>query len=798
MKKLFLITLLLICSPVSAATFSVNSTLDTVDANIGDGICATSQGACTLRAAIQEANATLVADTITLPDGHYSINISGGDDLSAVGDFDITQALTINGTSKAGTIIDGNSSYRLFHITANVAVSLSNLSIVNGQASSENGGGILSAATSAPLTLTALAFKYNQAQNGGAISSSGPLSMSSSDFEANRATTAGGALNLSGTGGVTISASNFTNSIADGGAGGAILYTGAVPADSDIVISNSIFSDNRADTTQSGGSIMINNAAGDLTLSSTDISSSSGLNGGCLYFRSTGTLTISGSQFNNCRAFSRGGAIYSNRSGAIAISSSTFTENVASTFGGAMFFTPDSTPALTLSNLTVTDNLSQTTSAGGIYVEYPSSPGGVVIADRLNVRRNTCYGGGCGALFYNYTDLTIQSSVFDSNLGLASLNNFFNVLGGGVYMGSNLASTTLIRSSTFSSNHITNGFGAGLGVDGNANSVTVEKSTFSANIVDYLSIAQGGGILSSAATLVLKNCTFAGNSADRGGGLHTTSATTVNNCTFSGNSGLTSSADIYKTAALTISNSILANSQTSSSCGVALTSGGHNLNEDNSCGLSASGDTNGSDPMLSALTDFAGVTPTFAFLGSSSAIDSGDNATCEATDQLDTARPVDGDGNGSAVCDIGSIENTDLCPADSNKTAPGTCGCGVADLDANSNGIADCLVNDETVSALQVLSAAINKFYAPGRQSAAKYKKAAAKVRAKLAILKAWVTAHGAEITLLNQSKTVNALTGGVNSRTKSLLTASSKTFAAAKVQAIKSIRTFRRAITGV
>ncbi len=37
-------------------TFTVNSTADTVDVNNGDGICADSQGRCTLRAAISEAN----------------------------------------------------------------------------------------------------------------------------------------------------------------------------------------------------------------------------------------------------------------------------------------------------------------------------------------------------------------------------------------------------------------------------------------------------------------------------------------------------------------------------------------------------------------------------------------------------------------------------------------------------------------------------------------------------------------------------------------------------------------------
>lgn len=54
-----------------AATFTVNSTADAVDAALGDGVCATAGGQCTLRAAIQEANALAGADTITLPAGTY-------------------------------------------------------------------------------------------------------------------------------------------------------------------------------------------------------------------------------------------------------------------------------------------------------------------------------------------------------------------------------------------------------------------------------------------------------------------------------------------------------------------------------------------------------------------------------------------------------------------------------------------------------------------------------------------------------------------------------------------------------
>ena len=45
-----------IAAAPSNLTLTVNTTADTVDANIGDGICADSQGMCSLRAAIQEAD----------------------------------------------------------------------------------------------------------------------------------------------------------------------------------------------------------------------------------------------------------------------------------------------------------------------------------------------------------------------------------------------------------------------------------------------------------------------------------------------------------------------------------------------------------------------------------------------------------------------------------------------------------------------------------------------------------------------------------------------------------------------
>ena len=60
------------------ANFAVNSPADAVDANPGDGLCQTATpGECTLRAAIQEANALSGADTITLPADTYTLTIAG-------------------------------------------------------------------------------------------------------------------------------------------------------------------------------------------------------------------------------------------------------------------------------------------------------------------------------------------------------------------------------------------------------------------------------------------------------------------------------------------------------------------------------------------------------------------------------------------------------------------------------------------------------------------------------------------------------------------------------------------------
>lgn len=83
-----------------AATFVVNSTTDGSDTNPGNGVCATSVGVCSLRAAIEEANALAGTDTITFNLGSGSPTITPNSGLPF-----ITTPVIINGATGGATRI---------------------------------------------------------------------------------------------------------------------------------------------------------------------------------------------------------------------------------------------------------------------------------------------------------------------------------------------------------------------------------------------------------------------------------------------------------------------------------------------------------------------------------------------------------------------------------------------------------------------------------------------------------------------------------------------------------------------
>jgi CSLREA domain-containing protein len=175
------LTMAIFSVTASAATFTVNTTADSLDAAPGDGFCADAGGFCSLRAAIGEANALAGADTITLPAGTYTTTIATtNEDANANGDLDVTQDLTITGAGAGATIVQANAlantaTDRVFHNpTAGVTLVLESMTVQNGRLTGGGRGGGIS--NNGIMTLNAVTVQNNVgSQVGGGVYNSGTL-----------------------------------------------------------------------------------------------------------------------------------------------------------------------------------------------------------------------------------------------------------------------------------------------------------------------------------------------------------------------------------------------------------------------------------------------------------------------------------------------------------------------------------------------------------------------------------------------------------------------------------------------
>lgn len=133
-----------------AAIFTTTSSADMPDLVPGDGVCnAGPPFGCTLRAAIQEANALPGGDTVVLDFAVYNLTrVGAGEDFADKGDLDIRDHLGIIGTGPF-TIIDGLLSDRIFDIHSvgpvPVVVTIGEMTIRRGYSGAEDGGAIRNA-----------------------------------------------------------------------------------------------------------------------------------------------------------------------------------------------------------------------------------------------------------------------------------------------------------------------------------------------------------------------------------------------------------------------------------------------------------------------------------------------------------------------------------------------------------------------------------------------------------------------------------------------------------------------------
>jgi CSLREA domain-containing protein len=389
-----------------------------------------------------------------------------------------------------------------------------------------------------------------------------------------------------------------------------------------------------------------------------------------------GKLNVIGSSFIGNKSGNTGGAI---RGGDVHIVGSNFTANEAGDDGGALYlaghYERHISGTMFNGNLAGTDDDS-TGKGGAIYV-YSSGSGDkdTLISDVifngniLSSTPNNFTGTGGAAIYNEVRDgrLLIERSIFNGNIAQ-------NSWGGAIF--NKLSSNLVIEDSSFNGNISgdgdSNGFG---GAIYNGGYLTVMRSLLDGNIASL--DGQGGALgVSNKSEAVVSNSTFFANTAGagRGGAIYLgqevshTPLVELRNVTLSDNDAVQGGAIYNDEELVRLFNTIVNAGIGASTCaGTMPDDGGSNLQfPGTACGSTITS----ADPVLDGPSFNGGPLPALLSLtlgAGSPAIDAGSNAVCTASsvagmDQRGEVRPSDGDGDGTAQCDIGAVENDGASP----------------------------------------------------------------------------------------------------------------------------------------
>ena len=464
MKKIFLVIPVLaisfiIAASTNAATFNVTTTNDTLDAAPGDGFCADTGTACSLRAAIGEANALAGDDTIILPPGTYTQTLAAAnDDANLGGDWDITSVMTIRGSGEFSCALEaaaspGTATERVINVRSGGDLTLARVMVRNGAFTGHgtfltSGAGIQN---NGILTLDNVIVRDNRitANNGfaygaGIHNAGTALTLISTSVTANSNTRqAGGSAFGGGIASTSFSTLTFTNSVVENNgafaAGGWGWGAG-------------IYLENMFTVNMTGGLVSNNTGGGTLGNNGSGVRAFSNI--GAATFNATGTtfrdnkavlggtanqgmglqfytaqfatatldVTLDKVRVWNNEGNSTGVGINATVSGGnmnLNILNSSIYSNTGGTHGGGLFVTnadssrSESTATVNITNTTISSN-SSSGKGGGLALEQP---GNGVITSNLNyvtIARNS--GGTGGGIHHAATGtINMKNSVVGDN-----------------------------------------------------------------------------------------------------------------------------------------------------------------------------------------------------------------------------------------------------------------------------------------------------------------------------------------------------------------------------------------------
>ncbi|MBE7494575.1 MAG: hypothetical protein HS117_06495 [Verrucomicrobiaceae bacterium] len=649
-------------------------------------------GAGSLRAALADPFTGIVffapglsGQTITLTTGQLTLSRSVAIDASGV-----TGGITISGNSNGDNVLDPGES-RLFDIPAGVTVVLRKLNLVNGIANpadtSVNGrGGAIH--SSGQLTVDQCAISACRATWGGGIANLGTLTLTHSTLSGNAATNGGGGIANAGT--LTLTHSTLSGNAASIGGG---IYN----EDANVTLGNSIVAGN---TAPNGGDIYNNRLVNDptfnrvganivLLITNSGIVNESGppvITAAPLlrplgnYGGPTPTMlpnadspaidaAVDSTAATDQRGLARpqGGTA---DIGAVEVATaSTFVvQNIADsgpgslrqTLADAALFSPDASNTITfhhgLSGETILLTTGHLTLGHDLTIDATGLSGGITISG--NSDGDSEVEAGESRIFDVPAGVTVTLLRLNLVNGMADSDDVpFNGRGGAIR---NSGQLTVDRCTVSACRALS---GAAI-YNRTGGTLSVIQSTLSGNS------ANSGGGLYNIGTATLTRSTLSDNSATQsGGGIYNYTMLSLTQCTLSRNSAH-SGGGIDTDGSVPLTDCTIAgNSASSQGGGIRTTFGSATLtrtiiaantapNSANIFGpFSATHTLTSGDPLLAPLGNYGGPTQTMPPLPGSPAIDAG-GSTTETTDQRGAPRVVDGNGDSTASVDIGAVEVT--------------------------------------------------------------------------------------------------------------------------------------------
>ena len=451
------------------------------------------------------------------------INIAAGSYITSV---TLNKPVSLIGAGTGSTFIRALSGQRVMTVTGAMTDStqIANLTVQNGDAGADYGGGIYLAPSAQPL-IQNVNLVANSASYGGGLFASSPITL----------------VNVS-----------INNNFATNGNGGGMYAVGNTSA------TNSVFQNNTVITNGYGGGLFAGAGFVGNNVNFIGNTVNNGYDGGGLY--ASGRLTLNGGQFVNnqttrYKGYGGGGGLMAFGSNSISISSTQFSGNTTADWGGGAYIANSAagaesfiTNVLFLSNtalnggggglfmwftstLSVVDFFSNSASyhGGGAYAGYAGNYATLVNGGQY--LSNTASGGGGlysdGSFTLIGTQFLSNTSRSNGNGGGAWTPNSADVSGayfayntvitggnsGGLDTGNSLTATDTI----FVNNRTLNGSGGGSGA---GNNVTL-------NNVQYISNSApgyGGGLLAYGTTSATGSLFMSNTSSNLGGGLATTLA----------------------------------------------------------------------------------------------------------------------------------------------------------------------------------------------------------------------------------------------------------------------------------